>query len=96
MRSRYTAFAEQNADYLLATWHPEHRPSELHFAPELRWLGLQILHCEQGQPGDQQGVVEFIARAKHPAQPAHRQQERSYFSFSDGRWWYCTGTVIEA
>ena len=32
MRSRYSAFALGMADYLLDTWHPSTRPSELDFS----------------------------------------------------------------
>ena len=36
MRSRYSAFAVGDADYLLATWHPTTRPAELALDPEQR------------------------------------------------------------
>jgi hypothetical protein len=42
MRSRYTAFVRQRADYLLATWHPAHRPATLDFEPGAKWLGLEV------------------------------------------------------
>ena len=42
MRSRYTAFVQQRADYLLATWHASTRPAELDFEPGLKWLGLDV------------------------------------------------------
>ena len=37
MRSRYSAFAVGDADYLLRTWHPSSRPRELVLEPDLRW-----------------------------------------------------------
>ena len=33
MRSRYTAFVLERADYLLATWHPTTRPASIDFEP---------------------------------------------------------------
>ena len=42
MRSRYSAFVLQRADYLLATWHPDTRPAQLRFEAGLKWLGLQV------------------------------------------------------
>ena len=42
MRSRYSAFVLERADYLLATWHPSQRPAELPFEPGVKWLGLEI------------------------------------------------------
>ena len=40
MRSRYSAFVENNAAYLLATWDPQTRPSRVTLEPNQRWLGL--------------------------------------------------------
>ena len=42
MRSRYSAFTQERADYLLATWVAEHRPAALDFDPGARWLGLEV------------------------------------------------------
>ena len=42
MRSRYTAFVREQAHYLLATWHPSHRPDHLDFEPGAKWLGLEV------------------------------------------------------
>jgi uncharacterized protein YchJ len=41
MRSRYTAFVRQRADYLLATWHPSHRPRRS-TSTRRQWLGLEV------------------------------------------------------
>jgi SEC-C motif domain protein len=48
MRSRYSAFAVGQADYLRATWHPTTRPATLTLEPGMRWLGLKILSTEAG------------------------------------------------
>lgn len=37
MRSRYTAFALGDADYLLRTWHPSARPRTLKLDPMCAW-----------------------------------------------------------
>ena len=42
MRSRYSAFAVQDASYLLATWAPDQRPATLDFDVGVKWLGLTI------------------------------------------------------
>lgn len=44
MRSRYTAYTQKNAVYLLATWHASTRPTETLFEKEekLQWLGLEV------------------------------------------------------
>ena len=40
MRARYTAYTRCDAAMLLDTWHPDHRPPTVEFAPGTRWLGL--------------------------------------------------------
>jgi SEC-C motif domain protein len=45
MRSRYSAYVLKLSDYLLATWHPSTRPSELDLSDDdSKWLGLEIKH----------------------------------------------------
>lgn len=93
MRSRYSAFATNEPDYLLATWHPQTRPSRVSLDPEQRWIGLSIKDTEAGQAGDESGVVEFVARFK-TAGRGHRLRERSRFEKIDGRWYYLDGAHL--
>ena len=88
MRSRYSAYVMQRADYLLATWHGSTAPGELDLQP-VKWLGLELRHAaEQGDAG----VVEFVARFR-PATggPAERLHELSRFVREEGRWFYVDG-----
>ena len=43
MRSRYTAFAVGDTEYLLRSWHPRTRPKTLDLDPNQRWLFLEIV-----------------------------------------------------
>ena len=95
MRSRYTAFVYANEDYLLRTWHPSTRPSELALdLPALRWLGLSIKRCEDGGPQYSEGTVEFEARMKQGGR-ASRLHEVSRFVREDGQWFYLDGELRE-
>ena len=49
MRSRYSAFVEQDEAWLLNTWHPATRPSRVRFNAAQRWLGLSVKHREAGR-----------------------------------------------
>ncbi|MFN6997140.1 MAG: YchJ family protein [Aquincola tertiaricarbonis] len=90
MRSRYSAFVLQDADYLLQTWHPRTRPAEVVFEPGLRWLGLQV---RRHVPlGEDEATVEFVARSKLAGR-AHRLHETSRFLREAGRWYYLDGTL---
>lgn len=90
MRSRYVAYVREDADYLLATWHPSTRPTEpLAFEPGLRWLGLEVKrHASAGDTA----TVAFVARSKLGGR-AHRLQETSRFVCEGGRWFYVDGAV---
>lgn len=93
MRSRYCAFVLGNEDYLLASWAASTRPEalDLHEDP-VKWLGLQIVTTEAGGAGDEQGVVEFVARYKLGGR-AGRLHERSRFVREEGAWRYLDGDI---
>jgi SEC-C motif-containing protein len=92
MRSRYTAYALGNADYLLATWHPDTRPQSLDLDTEPKpvWLGLEVRRTERGGESDDIGLVEFVARYKRNGR-AIRLHETSRFARVAGRWAYVSG-----
>ena len=48
MRSRYTAFALRDEDYLFRTWHPRTRPAPPYWVKGTQWTGLTILGAEAG------------------------------------------------
>lgn len=89
MRSRYTAFVLERADYLLATWHTSHRPPAIEFDPGVKWLGLDVR--QHRLLDDSHAEVEFVARQKSPGSPAVRLHERSRFVREAGRWYYVDG-----
>ena len=90
MRSRYTAFVCERADYLLATWHPSHRPASLDLDAAAQWLGLEVRgHWVQNAD---HAEVEFVARHRLGGR-AVRLHERSRFVREGGRWYYVDGDM---
>ncbi|HYW56242.1 MAG TPA: YchJ family metal-binding protein [Polaromonas sp.] len=89
MRSRYTAFVMERADYLLATWHTSQRPPSIAFEPGVKWLGLEVR--QHRQLDNTHSEVEFVARQKLPGKPALRLHELSRFVNEQGRWYYVDG-----
>jgi SEC-C motif domain protein len=87
MRSRYSAFALGNAQYLLETWHRSTRPAVLSLDPGQAWLLLRVLAAHTD--GDA-ATVEFIARSRNGSgiQVLH---EVSRFARDGGRWLYVDG-----
>ena len=96
MRSRYTAFVLERADYLLATWHASTRPATLSFEEGVKWLGLDlrsrsVLDADHAE-------VEFVARQRSSAGVATRLHERSRFVREEdealqNRWYYVDGDI---
>jgi SEC-C motif-containing protein len=87
MRSRYTAYVRGAVDYLIETaTAPEKRQDIERWSRESRWTGLEVIATERGGPDDDEGTVEFIARAEGFA-----HHERSFFRRIDGRWRYVSG-----
>ncbi|MDG4821848.1 YchJ family protein [Asanoa sp. WMMD1127] len=89
MRSRYSAFAVGDADYLLRTWHSRTRPESLDLDPAQRWVRLEILDTVKGGAADQTGVVEFRAVFRHAGR-TDELHERSRFVREDGSWVYAS------
>jgi uncharacterized protein YchJ len=76
MRSRYTAFVREQADYLRATWHDSTRPATLDFDAGAHWLGLDVR--DHRSTGPESAEVEFVARYRVGGR-AVRLHERSRF-----------------
>ncbi|TYT26640.1 hypothetical protein FZO89_10430 [Luteimonas viscosa] len=90
MRSRYSAYVREDANYLLRSWHPTTRPGELSFdAPKTQrptWLKLDVLrHVATGVDSAE---VEFVARYRIGGGSVVRMRECSRFVREDGRWLY--------
>ncbi|WP_343650607.1 YchJ family metal-binding protein [Stenotrophomonas sp.] len=90
MRSRYSAYVRQQADYLRQTWHPDTRPAELSLddAPGQRthWLGLTV--HEHTVTGADTAEVRFTARYRIGGGSAVKMIEHSRFQRIEGRWYY--------
>ena len=80
MRSRFEAFRDGDAEWLLASWHPSTRPSSLDLTNNPQWRGLQIVDLDEG-------IVEFKATYLVDRE-LQVMQERSRFVQEDGRWYY--------
>jgi SEC-C motif domain protein len=87
MRSRYSAFAYGNADYLFRTWHPCTRPADVTIDPGITWTGLDVTDTVAGGPDDDCGEVEFTARFESTSRVGSLH-ERSRFERRAGRWFY--------
>ena len=85
MRSRFSAYATGEADYVWRTWHPQTRPPQVTPDRETRWTHLEIVEST----GD---TVEFRALFEGP-DGTGALIERSRFAQRAGRWFYLDGVV---
>ena len=92
MRSRYSAFVLEKADYLLGTWHGSQRPASLEFEPGVKWLGLQVQNHQVIDAT--QAEVTFVARQRDRTGRAIRLHERSRFVCENGSWYYVDGDSL--
>ncbi len=91
MRSRFEAFRDADAAWLLRSWHPSTRPTHLDLADNPTWRRLQIVETIAGGQDDETGIVEFRASYVIDGLP-HHLLERSSFVKEDGRWYYVDGS----
>lgn len=89
MRSRYSAYAVGDLEYLRASWHADTCPVDLAVDPSVRWLGLQVKRHRR--EGEDAAVVEFVARYRVGGGSAVRLHEVSRFVRVEGRWVYLDG-----
>ncbi len=87
MRSRFSAFAVGDTEYLTKTWHPKARPAQLELDPGQRWTFLEILGKTGGGLLENEGTVEFRAHYRQDRQPSS-MHENSRFVRVDGQWSY--------
>lgn len=92
MRSRYTAYAMGNAQYLFRTWHASTRPSlqSLKASEPQTLIALKILSTQEGGINDKKGMVEFISSRFSASLMGEIEQhkEKSLFSRVKNHWVY--------
>jgi SEC-C motif domain protein len=87
MRSRFSAFARNDEDYLLKTWFPGTRPKALNLETGIRWTRLEILATSAGSLFDNSGTVLFEAHYRQDGKPGVLREE-STFVRENEQWFY--------
>jgi SEC-C motif-containing protein len=90
MRSRYSAYALGELDYLKASWHADFLPADLVIDERIGWLGLTIISSNQL---GFQATVEFEARLLLDGR-VDAMHENSNFVSVGGRWLYTDGEML--
>lgn len=94
MRSRYSAYALANIDYIKKTMQGKalsgfDQSNAQVWAESVKWLGLKVINTRSESPDC--GFVEFIVRFMENGKQ-HSMHEISEFHRIDKRWYYVDGT----
>ena len=97
MRSRYSAYARAEVDYLVATHAPETRAPDLHaqvaaWAKAARFVRLEVVDRQDGGVDDASGTVTFVAHFVEGG-VARAMSERSRFRKDASGWVYVDGST---
>ncbi len=98
MRSRYSAYAKHQIEYLRTSLHPEHREdfdekNTRQWAESSEWHSMQIIQTRNGRPEDTEGQVEFIVTfTQNGTRMTHH--ELGNFKKVDGIWYFETGEAV--
>ncbi|SHJ51969.1 SEC-C motif-containing protein [Malonomonas rubra DSM 5091] len=97
MRSRFSAYAKKDIDYLYQTTHPNKRDENFRtemeaWANRAEFTDLEILGKKQGGALDKEGKVEFIAYYRQFGEEK-QMHELSRFKRYQKRWVYVDGVI---
>lgn len=100
MRSRYSAFATANLEYILKTIQSSKRKlylpdAILDWAKSSTWQKLEIVSTQKGTAKDFNGIVEFKAYFVNSAGKEEVHHEKSSFVKELGKWFFLDGEVFE-
>ncbi len=99
MRSRYTAFAKGEVDYLYNTyvneWKANHPYTDFSNAFEqVQWKELEIVGVREGGIQSDTGEVEFVAHYQHRGADLSLHERSSFRREGDDRAWRYVGGVF--
>lgn len=100
MRSRYTAYAKADIEYVKKTMVPEARKgfdvaAAKEWAESSIWKGLKIVDTQKGGPEDKMGLVEFIATYEVKGKGIDHHEVASFKKTKDGQWLFVDGESHE-
>ncbi|MBU0992055.1 MAG: YchJ family protein [Proteobacteria bacterium] len=92
MRSRYSAYATGNIDYIVKTiikgkQDSQDRNSIKKWSEKSKWNKLDVINVEKGGPEDDEGYVEFIAHYITDGE-RHAHHEIAHFKKEDSTWFF--------
>ena len=99
MRSRYTAFAKADIDYIRRTRHPRSdtkwdEEGTARWARDSEWQSLEIRKTVKGTENDETGEVEFLALYEIDGEQQEHHEKASFVK-DDGVWYFVDGEAVK-
>lgn len=99
MRSRYSAYATAETEYILRSTHSSTRKfyareSIEKWAKESIWQKLEIVSTADGAAKDKKGTIEFKAYFLDAARQPQIHHELSTFAKELGKWFFVEGKIL--
>jgi len=94
MRSRYSAYALKNKDYLQSSWHASTRPDNLteENLQGIKWLSLEIIDTKSQDAHN--ATVTYKAKFRTLGKKTQTLHEKSHFLLENGFWFYVNGEML--
>lgn len=99
MRSRYTAYATGNVDWIIESQSPDgrqfvDRKATEEWSKRAEWHRMEVLEVQQGGEDDDEGLVDFKAYYTMAGEEiAHH--EIASFRKEDGTWYFVDGVEVK-
>ena len=99
MRSRYTAYATGEIDWIVESQIPEgreytDRKATEEWSKRSEWKGLEILECTQGGEDDDEGFVEFKAYYNLAGEEITHHEVASFRKL-ESKWHFVDGVEVK-
>lgn len=99
MRSRYSAYAIGQVEYILRSTHSSNRKlydrqTIENWAKSSVWQKLEVVSTDGGAAKDKKGTVEFKAYFLDAARQSQIHHELSNFAKELGKWFFVDGKIL--
>ena len=99
MRSRYTAYATNNVDWIVDSQSPDgrqfvDRKATEQWSRSATWHRMEVLQATDGGPDDTEGFVDFKAYYSIGAEDITHHEVAS-FRKEDGEWFFVDGIEVK-
>lgn len=94
LRTRFTAYAKANGEYILSSWHRDYRPKQ-----KAKYLSLEAKSCKftkleiiKTNINNDIAEIEYIARFRQGTNFGY-MHELANFKMVNGQWFYTDGQM---